>query len=271
MEENNKNLVSTKEVDYLDEDKQIRGQNYVLMSFISPEDVLVDKEVFYFNKFLSNFSKDINELYDGIKSKYPESIDLLNVLISNYSYLNDVNELNEQYKFFKSQNSQDIESEFHKSINFKTSIRGIKIRGVFDTIDEAKNRIQLLKKSDKNFDIYVGQVGCWCPWSPNPADLENQEYSETQLNTLMKEYKKNMEDKTEVFEKRKEVAINLSKTRITDDIPPPKDLTENQEENNETVKDVINNSVLVGEETEKTPSEIMKEMEEKDAWQQRKD
>lgn len=46
-------------------------------------------------------------------------------------------------------------------------------------------------------------MGCWCPWSPNPDCLENQEYAETQLNTLMKEYKKNMNDKDVVFEARK--------------------------------------------------------------------
>jgi hypothetical protein len=38
-------VVSTKEIDYLDEDKPLRGQNYVCLSFISPEDVLIDKEI----------------------------------------------------------------------------------------------------------------------------------------------------------------------------------------------------------------------------------
>ena len=40
------NVTSVKEVDYLDEDKPIRGQNYVLLSFLSPEDVLVNKEAY---------------------------------------------------------------------------------------------------------------------------------------------------------------------------------------------------------------------------------
>lgn len=204
-------LVSTKETDYLEEDKQIRGQNYVLMSFISPEDVLINKEVYYFNKFLDKFSKDMTTLYQGMLAKYPDSKDLLDTVKTNHAYIFDVKEMNEQYNFFKSINSTDIESEFHKDNNFKTTIRGIKIRGVFDTMEEAKNRIEFLKKVDKNFDIYVGQVGCWCPWSPNPNDLDNQEYAETQLNTLMKEYKKNMESKDDVFEKRKQEAIANAK------------------------------------------------------------
>jgi hypothetical protein len=204
-------LISTKETDYLDEDKAVRGQNYVLMSFISPEDVLINKETYYFNRFLDKFGKDMKTLYDGIIAKYPDSKDLMETIKTNHAYIYDVKELDEQYKFFKSTNSQEIESSFHKENNFRTTIRGIKIRGSFDTMEEAKNRIEFLKKVDKNFDIYVGQVGCWCPWSPNPNDLEDQEYAETQLNTLMKEYNKNVSDKNELFEQRKQEAINSSK------------------------------------------------------------
>lgn len=200
---NNDNLVSTKQMDYLEEDKQIRGQNYCLLSFISPEDVLINKETYYFSQFLTKFGNDMKTLLDGISAKYPESEDLIFTIKSNHSYIFDSKELDQQYKFFKSVNSSDIESQFHRDNNFQTSMRGIKVRGVFDTIDEAKNRSEFLKKADNKFDIFIGQVGCWCPWSPNPNDLQNQEYAETQLNTLMKQYKENMDSKDEVFEQRK--------------------------------------------------------------------
>lgn len=203
-------LVSTKEIDYLDEDKPIRGQNFALLSFLSPEDVLINKEVYYFNKFLENFGKDMKTLLDGISSKYSDSQELVNTIKNNHSYIFDAKDLNEQYNFFKSVNYNDIESNFHKDNNFQTTMRGIKIRGVFDTIEEAKNRSEFLKKLDNKFNIYIAQVGCWCPWSPNPDSLENQEYAETQLNTLMKEYKKNMDDKDIVFEKRRVEAYSNS-------------------------------------------------------------
>lgn len=207
-------LVSTKETDYLDEDKPIRGQNYVLLSFVSPEDVLINKEAYYFNKFLKKFGDDMKTLYEGILTKYPDSKDLLETIKTNHAYIFDPKEMNEQYNFFKSVNSADIESQFHKDNNFKTTIRGIKVRGTFDTQEEAKNRIEFLKKVDKNFDIFLGQVGCWCPWSPNPNDLQDQEFAETQLNTLMKEYKKNMDDKNEVFEARKQQAITEASKKV---------------------------------------------------------
>ncbi len=42
-------------VDLLDEDKPISGQKYVCLSFISPEDHIKNKNLFYFEKFLANF------------------------------------------------------------------------------------------------------------------------------------------------------------------------------------------------------------------------
>lgn len=205
--------VPVKEHDYLDEDKKIRGQNYVLLSFISPEDVIANKEAYYFARFLKQFSNDMQTLFNGIQSKYPDSQDLIDTIRTNHAYISDANEMNEQYKFFKSVNSSEIESEYHRDNNFQTSIRGLKVRGVFDSLDEARNRAEFLKKADSKFNIFIGEVGVWCPWSPNPNDLENQEYAETQLNTLMKKYKENMDSKDELFEQRKQQQINISKNK----------------------------------------------------------
>lgn len=201
--EGSTNVTSVKEVDYLDEDKPIRGQNFVLLSFLSPEDVLVNKEAYMFNKFITKFSADMTTLLDGISSKYSDSKDFVDSVKENNAYIFNPKDMSEQYGFFKSVNNQDLETSYHRDNNFVTSIRGIKVRGVFDTIEEAKNRSEFVKKIDNKFNIYIAQVGCWCPWSPNPDCLENQEYAETQLNTLMKEYKKNMSDKDIVFENRK--------------------------------------------------------------------
>jgi hypothetical protein len=209
-------LVSTKEVDYLDEDKPIRGQNYVLVSFVSPEDVIANKEAYYFSRFIDQFGKDMNTLFTGIQAKYPDAKDLIDTVKNNHLYISDVNEMQEQYKFFKSTNSADVEADYHRDNNFQTTIRGLKVRGVFDTLEEAKNRSEFLKKVDNKFNIFIGQVGVWCPWSPNPNDINNQEYSESQLNTLMKKYKENMDNKDIMFEKRKQEQINISSRPVSD-------------------------------------------------------
>jgi hypothetical protein len=200
----NSTLVSTKEVDYLDEDKPIRGQNFVLLSFLSPEDVIVNKEAYIFTKFIEKFSDDMKKLLEGIKEKNPEQKDMIDTIADNHSYIFEPKEMNEQLTFYKSVHNDELEANYHRDNNFVTSMRGIKVRGTFDTIEEAKVRSEFLKKIDNKFNIYIAQVGCWCPWSPNPESLDNQEYSETQLNTLMKEYKKNMDNRDIVFENRKQ-------------------------------------------------------------------
>jgi hypothetical protein len=211
-------LTSVKEVDYLDEDKPIRTQNFALLSFLSPEDVLVNKEAYMFSKFITKFSDDMNALLDGISAKYSDSKDFVDSMKENNSYIFNPKDMSEQYGFYKSINNNELESSYHRDNNFVTSIRGIKVRGVFDTIEEAKNRCEFIKKIDNKFNIYIAQVGCWCPWSPNPECLENQEYAETQLNTLMKEYKKNMNDKDVIFENRKSALFSNNTPAAGNDI-----------------------------------------------------
>jgi hypothetical protein len=156
--------------------------------------------------------------------------------------------MNEQYNFYKNVNNDDLESNYHRDNNFITSMRGIKVRGTFDTIEEAKNRSEFLKKIDNKFNIYIAQVGCWCPWSPNPECLENQEYAETQLNTLMKEYKKNMDNRDVIFENRKQsIATNAA---------PVGDSVLEIDENGASVDNVELNT-------------IKEEIEKVDAWSQK--
>lgn len=237
-------VVPTKEIDYLDEDKPIRGQNYVCLSFISPEDVLVDKEVYMFSKFLEGFSSQLDGLLTNLKTKYPDDEALINVIKENNSHLFDVKEMQEQYKFYKGLNNYELESEFLKLNNFKTSMRGIKVRGVFDTLKEAQTRAEVLKRMGDKFDIYVGTVGCWCPWSPNPEDLQDQEYSESTLNTLMKKYKENQQSRDELYEKRKQEKLESATKELAKkkkELEDSKNETE-AEATQQSISDAIDNA-----------------------------
>ena len=59
-------LIPVKEQDFLDEDPPLRAQNYVCLSFLSPEDVIKRKDVFMFEKFTSEISKDLSEFFDQL-------------------------------------------------------------------------------------------------------------------------------------------------------------------------------------------------------------
>ena len=67
--------------------------------------------------------------------------------------------------------------------------RGIKIRGVYKTIEEAEKRCEQIRKFDSNFNVYVGEVGKWLPWDDDPEKADDANYAEPKLNELMKNYK----------------------------------------------------------------------------------
>jgi hypothetical protein len=203
MSETNKALVSVKEEDFLDEDPPLRGQNYVCLSFVSPEEVIKRKDVYFFENFLSDFSTQMKDLFKNLSEKYTEDVDKFKMLEDRYAYIFKEDALKEEYNFFMSARGTDLDKQYYEENNFQTSIRGIKVRGVFDSLREAEIRAQVLKKLDDRFNVYVAQVGCWCPWSPNPDDIGNQEYAESHLNTLMKKYKDNQDQKNYFYEERK--------------------------------------------------------------------
>ena len=102
-------------------------------------------------------------------------------------------------------------------------------------------KLQKLQKTDKNFNVYIGQVGYWLPWDPNPHSIENQEYAEPELNTLVKEYRKNQDKKDEHFaenidyvkeqaEKQKKSKENALKDSPSKETEPESGVTEESSE-----------------------------------------
>ena len=215
-------IVPTSERDYLEQDPPIRGQKYCCVSFVSPEDVIKAKEVFFFEQFMNAYSTDLRTFFESMKNAFSENsqfIDALRGLEERYSYVFNSSTLNEEFTFYKARNSDKLEGDYLEKNNFMTTIRGLKVRGSYETFKEAEIRAQVLKRMDEKFNIYIAEVGCWCPWSPNPEELENQTYSESHLNTLVKKYEENQTDKDEFFHKRKhelkEFAIKENDSRIS--------------------------------------------------------
>ena len=64
-----------KKIDYLEVDEQVPGQNYVCMSFLSPESFIQNREAFNTAKFLQSYCKDQ-------KLKFDKSIQVSNYAIS---------------------------------------------------------------------------------------------------------------------------------------------------------------------------------------------
>lgn len=199
-------LVPVKEHDYLDQDPELRGQRYACMSFVSPEDVLASKDAFVVGRFMRRVADDVGEMLSNIASKLPDDHgvqETVRLVKERHACLWSDPEMQAELTLFKGVHGAALDDEFHAANGFKTSVRGFKIRGVYDSVEDAKARAQAVKKFDDKFHVYIAQVGCWCPWAPLPDTIADVEYAETQLNTLVKKYHESQDATSEVYESRK--------------------------------------------------------------------
>jgi hypothetical protein len=183
--------------DFLEVDPTIQGQQYCVLSFISPENVLKKKEAYFNSEFLK-WLCDQSEFLDSV------------VLKNDKTRLN-YNSVKEKYDDFLYKNEERLENEFHEMEDFKTTVRGIKVRGVYATQREAEVRCKVLQRLNKRDNVFLGQVGYWLPWDPNPDRVENTEYLEPELNKLMKQYKENAAKRDIYYQENKD---NLLKNRV---------------------------------------------------------
>ena len=232
-------------MDVLEEDKQIAGQKFVCISFISPEKIIKQKEMFFFEEFLKKweFSKSMEKFMQFLNFvSYKYKLSFEEVTKDYKEFVKEESELlvqgtmEDDYKTFLDQKEEELENAFNAKYNFQTSTRGIKIRGVYPTVEEAELRCKMLREIDPNHDVFVGPVGLWMPWDPEAYKTGRVEYMEDELNQLMHEKNKNETFAKSAFEQRvkesKQKAIeenikNAEKTGAT--------LTQNIDENGNLV------------------------------------
>jgi hypothetical protein len=85
----------------------------------------------------------------------------------------------------------------------KCDIWGLKIRGVAESMEDAKVKIKKLMKIDNDYDIYSVEVGKFFPLNVSPNQISEREYADEQLNTLIKSYLENQEAANEQWHTRK--------------------------------------------------------------------
>ena len=161
--------------DYLENDNPIPGQKYGCMSFVSPDSMVEKRELFYMQEF---FKKTCDEM--GLNKE--KALEFL-----------------KKYEDFKYGNEETLMTMFNEQNEGACNIYGFKVRGVYETLKEAKVRAEVLRRRDPNFNVFLFQVGYWCPWHPKPHMIAEEEFAESQLNELVKNYKLNQQQKDDYF------------------------------------------------------------------------
>jgi len=175
--------VTDKKTDYLEVDDQIPGQNYVCLSFLSPESLMQNKEAFKCVKFLQSYCKEQKLKFDDVYNKYQDFT----------------------YKY-----EDKLQRDFDEQNNFQTSMRGLKVRGVFDTRQAAEDKAKRLSVMDTGFHTFIGQVGYWLPWDPNADKVVDEVFQNSQLNDMMEKYQENNVNRDMFYEEQKRDKIKAA-------------------------------------------------------------
>jgi len=215
-------------VDLLEEDKPIAQQKFVCVSFVSPENIIQQKEHFFFDRFVKTWDlvksmQKYAQFTAFLAYKYnldPEQVTTdLNEFCKEESVTLAKESVADDYKTYLEKYVEDLELEYNKKNDFQTNTRGIKIRGVFPSQEEAEIRAKLLRENDPHFDVYVGPVGVWMPWEPDAYRTGQVHFLESQLNELMSKKQQNEASAKEYFDKRvkeakrKAIEENVRKAR----------------------------------------------------------
>ena len=179
-----KNIVKE---DFLEVDDPIGGQQFVCLSFVSPEDIIQNKEAFKTAKFLQSYAKDKGMKFNEVYEDY----------------------LNFQYKF-----QDEIQKDYDSENKGQTNIRGVKVRGVYSSKEEAEARAKRLHRLDSTFHVFIGQVGYWLPWNPCADKIDDEKFLDSGLNELMEKYKENNINKDLMYEEQKREKLKAAQEEV---------------------------------------------------------
>lgn len=207
-------------IDYLDEDPEIPTQKYCVVSFISPEKVIKQKQEFFFEKFVAWMDyewkiKGLENFMAFLSKKYSVKID--DLLKDAQEYVNVRKEevkktdIHEQYQIFLLKNEKDLQEMYDNKVEFRTNMRGVKVRRSFATVEETQMFAKVLQRRYPKDNLYIGKVGAWLPWDPSEHLMPEVEYAEKELNELMRKYKENESNKEMFFAEQREESIRKQK------------------------------------------------------------
>ena len=207
-------------IDYLDEDPEIPNQRYCIISFLSPEKVIQQKNEFYFQEFVSWMDyqwkvQGLEHFMAFLSKKYSLKVDDLMKDAEEFVKVRNeevkATDVHEEYQVFLLKKEKELQEAYDSKVNFRTNIRGVKVRRCFPTVEETQMFAKVLQRKYPKDNLFIGKVGCWLPWDPSEHLMPEVEYAERELNELMRKYKENEVNKELFFAEQREDSIKKQK------------------------------------------------------------
>jgi hypothetical protein len=212
-------------VDYLEEDPEIPNQKYCIVSFLSPEKIIKQKEQFFFEKFVRWMDyewkvKGVEHFLAFIAKKYSIKVDDVLTDLKEFEkvHADEIRktDIDDQFKTFMLKNEKELQEQFDIEVGFATNVRGVKIRRSFATIEETQLYAKVLQRRYPKDNLYIGKVGAWLPWEPSEHLMPNVEYAEKELNEIMRRYKENESNRELFVAEERQLAIERQKKENDD-------------------------------------------------------
>lgn len=200
-----------KYIDLCDEDPPLAGQKFACLSFVSPEKILKKRENYLFDQFVKQWdmSKSMEKYFEFIHFlSYKYNLNVEKVIADFNDFVKEeetkikAGTVEDDYKNFIDKNEERLNLQFQRDNAFQTSTRGLKVRGVFASQEEAEMRCKKVREADPNHDIFVGPVGIWVPFDPDAYKTGKVEFMEEELNQLHSEKIKNEAKAKQEFDNR---------------------------------------------------------------------
>lgn len=223
----------------LKDDPVLPGQEWVVLSFLNPEDQMVKKSIHYLNNFLTAHLNNELESTAIQISKYVEAKQrkALNKLVEDFAqsaneveqkasqlikgcikdllpdeqkiieearreYQMDENELLDRYRMYLTENRTLLDREYTQAHGNQTNMRGIKVRGVYPLYDDAKARANFLRDHIEPLDVYVAPMFKWLPLDFYSDEVKSQDHQNKELQKLMDSYYENMNKTKQYHQER---------------------------------------------------------------------
>lgn len=208
------------EIDYLEEDPELPNQRYVVVSFISPEKIVKQKQDFFFEKFVQWCDYDwkvkgLEQFVAFLAKKYTLKVEDVMKDVGEFAKVHSAeikhSDIPEKYQVFLLNHEKELNDAFNKEVNYTCNTRGVKVRRAFGSYEECQLWCKVLQRKYPKDNIVIGKMGCWLPWDPSDHLMENVEYANQQLNDIMRKYKENEANKELFFAEEREESIKKQK------------------------------------------------------------
>ena len=142
----------------------------------------------YKSVIINGHEHNINTLLGELKVDYAEMEK--HVYQHDHSSFKSVQDLKDKYDTFCSTNYKELDNFFGALYDNACSYISIKVRGIFDSKENALEKLEEFKQIDKGIQLIALPIGKWCPWTLGENKLVmSKESMFDDLNAMLKRQK----------------------------------------------------------------------------------